>query len=59
MQTSFPGIIFPEQVNYLKQLGLGGFMIWSLDLDDFANKCGQGKYPLLQAMNDALNGLPL
>ena len=48
--------VYLIQVNYLKQRGLGGFMIWSLDLDDFSGTCGQGNYPLLTAINQALTG---
>lgn len=32
-------------------------MTWALDFDDFSgNFCGQGTYPLLKAMNQALLG---
>lgn len=37
--------------SYLKKLGLGGAMIWALDLDDFTNRCGCGEYPLLRTIN--------
>jgi chitinase len=31
-------------------------MVWSLDLDDFkGSSCGEGKYPLLNAIKDALD----
>lgn len=38
------------QAEYIRELDLGGAMIWSLDLDDFNNICGCGEYPLLNAL---------
>lgn len=29
-------------------------MVWSLDLDDFKGSCGEGNYPLLNAIKDVL-----
>lgn len=31
-------------------------MIWSLDVDDFTNLCGCGKYPLTTALSQGLRG---
>jgi len=43
------------KVKWMKAQGYGGWMIWALDIDDFnGNFCGKGKYPLLNAMNQAL-----
>lgn len=42
----------------IKQLGLAGGMIWALDLDDFRNRCGCGKHPLLKTLNHELRGTP-
>lgn len=39
-------------------MDLGGGMIWALDLDDFNNKCGQGKYPLLSTIRNILGSAP-
>lgn len=39
---------------YVRKLGLGGGMVWALDLDDFNNRCGEGKHPLLSTIRDVL-----
>lgn len=41
---------------YVKAMGLGGGMIWALDLDDFKNICGCEEYPLLRTINRVLRG---
>jgi chitinase len=40
-----------RKTKFLKDLNLGGGMIWALDLDDFRGRCGCGKHPLLRTMN--------
>ena len=40
--------------NYVKEMGLGGAMIWALDLDDFKNDCAGEAYPLLKTINRQL-----
>ncbi|XP_065157272.1 probable chitinase 10 isoform X2 [Atheta coriaria] len=41
---------------WLKEEGFGGIMIWSMDMDDFQGQCASGKYPLIQAMRQELEG---
>lgn len=41
------------KAQYARDNGLGGYMIWSLDTDDFMGNCGNGKNPLLNAMKNA------
>lgn len=44
-----------EKGEYVNLKGLGGAMVWSLDLDDFNGKfCGQGRYPLINALKAGL-----
>lgn len=42
----------------IKELGLGGGMVWALDLDDFKNRCGCEPSPLLRTMNRVLRNYP-
>lgn len=39
---------------YIRKMGLAGGMIWALDLDDFRNRCGKGKHPLLNTIANVL-----
>ncbi|XP_013411097.1 chitotriosidase-1 [Lingula anatina] len=43
--------------SYVMRKGLGGVMLWALDLDDFSgNFCKKGRYPLLTTVNKVLDG---
>uniref|UniRef100_A0A2C9KTJ1 GH18 domain-containing protein n=1 Tax=Biomphalaria glabrata TaxID=6526 RepID=A0A2C9KTJ1_BIOGL len=39
------------KVNYIKQKGLGGFVLWEFYSDDNSNDCLDGRYPILSILN--------
>ncbi|XP_067863651.1 acidic mammalian chitinase-like [Heptranchias perlo] len=44
-----------NKIQWLKEVGFGGVMVWALDLDDFAGAfCNQGPYPLITKVNTLL-----
>lgn len=43
-----------QKAQFIRQLGLGGGMIWALDLDDFKDHCGEGVHPLLTELQSVL-----
>ncbi|KAM9856164.1 chitotriosidase-1-like [Aulostomus maculatus] len=48
-----------EKVNYLKENNFGGVFFSSLDQDDFNGEfCGEGEYPLLRYVDEALRKDP-
>ena len=43
------------QTKWMLNNSLAGAMMWSLDLDDFSNRCKNGKFPLTTAMRYAID----
>lgn len=43
-----------SKAQYIRKMGLGGGMIWTLDLDDFSGSCGCGRYPLLTTLSQEI-----
>ncbi|XP_076455717.1 uncharacterized protein LOC143290262 [Babylonia areolata] len=46
------------KAEYIRQEGLGGAMVWSLDLDDFAHLQSNSSYPLMSAVRSVLTTDP-
>lgn len=47
-----------QKAQLVRKLGLGGGMIWALDLDDFTGHCNQGVHPLLTELQSVLRDPP-
>lgn len=43
-----------KKTEYAVDMGLGGVLFWSIDLDDFRGVCHEKQYPLIQAAKDVL-----
>lgn len=43
------------QAQYVLDNDLGGAMFWDLPSDDFNNRCGSGRYPIISAVYDTLS----
>jgi chitinase len=43
-------------MDWMKENGYGGVMVWSIDMDDFSGRCGSGKFPLLKTLNTEMEG---
>lgn len=47
-----------RKAQLIRSLGLGGGMVWALDLDDFRNRCDEGYHPLLSEIQRVLRDPP-
>lgn len=47
---------FKIKVQWLKERGFSGIMIWSVDMDDFTGSCMGLKYPLIKSAKEELKG---
>ena len=47
---------FKMKVQWLKQNGYSGIMVWSVDMDDFAGTCMGLRYPLIKSAKEELKG---
>ncbi|XP_033737784.1 uncharacterized protein LOC117325568 [Pecten maximus] len=48
---------FGIKAEYIKSMGLGGSMVWAMDLDDHSNICGQGVNPMMTVLKTVLESI--
>lgn len=48
-----------EKGQYILQNGFGGASAWTVDLDDFTNRCCKEPFPLLRSLNRAIGRLKI
>lgn len=44
------------KAQYIKDKAFGGAMFWSLNAEDNADRCGAGRYPIISAVFNIING---
>jgi hypothetical protein len=55
---TWPNVLFLSfQAQFVKDKGLAGAMMWSLESEDFRNICDEGTNPHLTAINKAFGRL--
>ena len=47
-----------RKAEYVRDMGLGGGMVWALDLDDFRGRCSEGSHPLMHTLQKVLANPP-
>lgn len=47
---------FVVKTQWMKEIGLGGVMIWAVDMDDFRGNCMGKTFPLIKAVKEELRG---
>lgn len=47
-----------RKAQFVRNMNLGGGMVWALDLDDFRGRCEEGPHPLMHTLQEVLSEPP-